>query len=153
MSVGKAILKVRLDRHMTQREVSERAGLAVSYISRIENNRVQPTMRTLTRLAEALDTQVSGIFATGEGAASPEHKCPVSSSGQCIGELIRSRHGRRPKGARVPYGELELRMLKMTDFLARHGSAEVRQTLVTVLESLMLHAEPRTRGEQTRVPG
>lgn len=146
MSIGKAILRVRLDMGMTQRAVGERAGLAVSYISRIENNRVQPTMGTLTRLAGALDTPISRIFAIGEVASAPPRQCPVSGSGECIGEMIRSGRGREPHGGRMPYGEEELRILKMADFLAVHGSAEIRLTLVTVLESLMDRAgSPKRR--------
>jgi len=140
MSVGKALLRVRLDKNMTQRQVGELAGLATSYISRIENNRVQPTMGTITRLAEALHTPVSGIFAIGEAARTPVHKCPVSTSGSCIGELIRSARGRTPVRGQTPYGEDELRLLKMTDFLLLNGSPEVRQALSVLLESLMLRA-------------
>lgn len=152
MSVGKALLRVRLSKGMTQREVGEAAGFAVSYISRIENNRVQPTMRTLSRLAEALDTPVSGIFTIGEGACTPVHKCPVSASGDCIGDSVRSGLGRRPKGKHVPYGEEELRLLKMTDFLALHGSAEVRMALSVMLESLLIRAGGRFHGKKIMLP-
>ena len=141
MSVGKAIQRIRLDKGMTQRAVSERAGLAVSYVSRIENDRVQPTMKTMKSIAGALEIPVSRIFAIEESTLTSLHKCPVSSSGQCIGELIRSAQGQQPKGRRATYGKLELRMLRLTDFIAVHGSAEVRRTLSVVLESLVARSD------------
>lgn len=137
MSVGKAILRVRQDQGMTQRKVAERAGLAVSYVSRIENDHVQPTMKTLIALAEALETPVSRIFAIGEHSLALRDKCPVSHSGHCIGELIRSRPELRPDGERAAYGAEELRLLRMTDFIVLRGPADVRKALAVVLESLM----------------
>jgi len=137
MSVGKALLQIRHEQGLTQRVVGERAGLAISYVSRVENNRVQPTMGTLVKLATALGVPISAIFQIGERACTPKHKCPVSSSGNCIGELIRSHHGRLPTGDKVWYGEDELQLLQMTDFLALRGSPDVRLALKTVLESLI----------------
>ncbi len=148
MSVGKALLRVRLDRKMTQREVADRADLAVSYVSRIENNRVQPTTGTLNRLAEALEMPVSGIFAIGEAVSTPVHKCPVSASGKCVGESIRSGLGPMPKGKRASYGEEELRLLRMADFLVLHGSKEVQMTLSVMLESLLTRVGGRFRGKK-----
>ncbi len=147
MSVGKAILRIRQQHGMTQGEVGRRAKLAPSYLSRIENGHVQPTAATLTRIADALRVKPSAIFAVHErGAASFEHRCPVSSNGGCIGEQIRSAHGRAPgksragKGAargRALYSRRELELLRMADYVIVHGTPEVRRALGVVLESLM----------------
>lgn len=145
MSVGKSVLRIRQDKGLTQRAVSEASDLTISYISRIENDHVQPTMGTLSRLAEALGVPVSGIFLIGEHARSLVHKCPVSASGQCIGEQVRSRRGRAPKGSKTPYTEKELRLLRMADFLALRGSQEIRQTLGVMLEALVLRASKEMR--------
>ena len=141
MSLGQAILRIRKEKRLTQAEVGKRAHLAVSYVSRIENGRVQPTMRTLGRLAEALDVSVTDVFRLAEDPL-PErfHRCPVSHSGECVGELIRSDAGRRPKSGRPSYGTDELRLLRMTDYLVQHGSAELRRTLTVVLEALAARA-------------
>ncbi|MGW8178327.1 MAG: helix-turn-helix domain-containing protein, partial [bacterium] len=48
-NVGKRILRLRLERKKTQREVSELTGLAVSYLSRLENGRITPSIPTLTK--------------------------------------------------------------------------------------------------------
>lgn len=141
MSLGKAILRIRQDKGLTQIEVGRRAGLATSYVSRIENNHVQPTMTTLRRLAKALEVEVASMFDVGEGTAEARaHRCPVSSSGDCIGELIRSHQGRAPKGGKARYGKEELRLLRMTEYIVAHGSPKVRGALGLLLESLVAHA-------------
>ena len=141
MSLGKAVLRIRQGKSLTQMEVGERAGLATSYISRIENNHVQPTMPTLRRLADALGVEVASIFQVGDGTeVAKAHRCPVSSSGDCIGELIRSNQGRRPKGGKARYGKEELRLLRMTEYIVTHGSPQVRKALAVVLESFVAHA-------------
>lgn len=138
MDVGKALLRIRRQRRMTQREVGRKARLAPSYLSRIENGRVQPTTATLTRLAGALRVKPSAIFAADEqGVDSFTHRCPVSSSGACIGEQIRSGHGRKPGRGKVSYGRGELELLRMADYVVLHGSPEVRRALRVLLEALM----------------
>lgn len=155
MTIGKAVLQIRQGKGMTQRAVGARAHLAPSYISRIENNRIQPTMATLGRVAEALEVPVSAIFRLGErGGQTPLHRCPVSASGDCIGELIRSPRGRRPRGGRAPYGKEELDLLRMTDYVVTHSSKEVRTTLTVLLESLLAReskGSPGRRGSTSPV--
>ena len=129
---------------MTQGQVGTRAGLATSYISRIENDRIQPTMPTLTRVAKALRVPISALFRSEEkGQALLQHKCPVSYSGTCIGEQIRSHQGRRPKSRKAKYGREELRLLKMADYIATHGTKETRRALAVVLESLIARSGKR----------
>jgi len=146
MNVGKAILRIRQQRGMTQGEVGRRAKLAPSYLSRIENGHVQPTAATLTRVAGALRVPPSAIFAVHEdGTAAFEHRCPVSASGTCMAEQLRSGHGRAPGagsgekqvGASALYSRRELELLRMADYVIVHGTPEVRRALGVVLESLM----------------
>jgi len=138
MSIGRAILRARQEQNLTQGQVGQRAGLATSYISRIENDRIQPTMPTLSRVADALGVPVSALFRSREkGEALLKHRCPVSGSGKCIGEQIRSHQGARPADRGANYGKEELHLLKMTDYVARHGTKETRRALRVVLESLI----------------
>jgi DNA-binding XRE family transcriptional regulator len=138
MTVGKAILRIRQERGMTQDEVGKSARLAPSYLSRIENEHVHPTTATLARLAKALRVKPSDIFHADErGPQSFRHRCPVSTSGQCIGEQIRSVHGRKPTRGKAHYGRRDLELLRMADYVILHGSAEVRRALGVVLESMV----------------
>ncbi|MCA9319883.1 MAG: helix-turn-helix transcriptional regulator [Planctomycetes bacterium] len=141
MSLGKAILRARHERGLTQATLGGRAGVATSYFSRLENGRVQPTMATISRIASALGVSLADLV---RFADEPEgkrlHACPVSGSGECIGELIRSGRGQKPKVSKPTYGPEELRLLRMTELIARDGSAEVRTTLTVVLEGLVERA-------------
>jgi transcriptional regulator with XRE-family HTH domain len=52
-------------------DVAASAGISPSLISKIEHNKISPSLSTLHRLARALDTSVSGLF------PSHEHRDPV----------------------------------------------------------------------------
>ena len=138
MKLGKAIHSARLAFGWTQKELGKNAGLAVSYISRIENGRIQPTMATVGRIARALDTSASELMRHAEDFPSIKgHRCPVSHTGQCIGEQIRSARGPRPEGQGAAYGEEALDLLRMTEMIATRGNAELRRALAIMLESLV----------------
>ena len=53
-----AIITARMERGMTQRELSEKTGISQSDISRIENGTYNPSMRTLQRIAAGLNKRV-----------------------------------------------------------------------------------------------
>ncbi len=139
VSIGEALLRVRTEKGLTQREVALATGLAVSYISRIENDRVQPTVVTVQRLAQAIEVPLATLFRLDDDESLEVPRCPVSSSGQCIGRMIRSSAGRAPGSKKQRYSKEELRLLKMTDLLVTSGSKEIRQALAVVLESLLVH--------------
>ena len=145
MTIGKTLLRIRMDRGMTQGELGERAGLATSYISRIENGRIQPTLKTLTRVTEALGVPLAEVFGDDRARSSGAGGCPVSSSGECIGVLLRSQNGRKPKRQKDCYTGEDVRLLRMTDYLMQHGSKDVREALTVVLESLLLRAGEKSR--------
>lgn len=147
MTIGRAILRARLEQSLTQGQVGRRAGLATSYVSRIENDRIQPTMPTLNRLANALGVPASAIFRSHEESESLlKHRCPVSTTGKCIGEQIRSHQGQQPVGRHANYAKDDLHLLKMTDYIARHGTKETRRALKVVLESLISNCSPDPSG-------
>jgi transcriptional regulator with XRE-family HTH domain len=50
--LGQAIAEIRRERRLTQRDVAERVGLTVNYISLIENGERQLSLDALNRLAE-----------------------------------------------------------------------------------------------------
>ena len=54
MSIGHRIRELRLGSQMTQRELAAASGLAVAYLSRIENSKVTPGITTLNKIARAL---------------------------------------------------------------------------------------------------
>lgn len=61
--MGHKLKIFRLQRNMTQEELSERSGVSRQTISSIENEGVgAATTKTLAKLAEALETTVGDLF-------------------------------------------------------------------------------------------
>lgn len=55
MKVGKRVKKIRTAFGKTLKELSELCGVSISYLSDIENERKNPSLETLTKIARALD--------------------------------------------------------------------------------------------------
>ena len=53
-AIIKAIIDARAESGLTQKELSERTGIAQSDISKLENGNANPSIRTLKRLANAM---------------------------------------------------------------------------------------------------
>ena len=55
MKIGGNLRRLREDRLLTQAELAERAGIALSSLVRIENDQVNPRFSSIRKLARALD--------------------------------------------------------------------------------------------------
>ncbi len=136
MSLGRKILQLRVDAGKTQREISEVTGLAISYISRLENGRINPSVRTLDKISEALSVQVSSFF-DGESALETGDRCPVSPSGRCILDQPFVNRGRKPKSELECYSPEQLKALRMCSLLLQTGRPQIVRSLNTLIESLL----------------
>jgi len=59
LRTGRKIAKLRQAKNLTQRELAERAGVSVNYLSRIEEGIwTSPHAKTLSRIAFALNVQI-----------------------------------------------------------------------------------------------
>lgn len=83
---GLRLRRLRQSAGMTLKELAERAGLAVSTISKIENDRMSPTYDVLLRLAGGLSIDLSSLL---EG--------PAPATSQPLGRLNVTRAGERRK--------------------------------------------------------
>jgi transcriptional regulator with XRE-family HTH domain len=54
VKIGKNLKRLREDRLLTQAELAERAGIALSSLVRIENDQVNPRFTSIRKLATAL---------------------------------------------------------------------------------------------------
>jgi transcriptional regulator with XRE-family HTH domain len=58
-TIGQRIREIRKSRNLTQRELADRVGINFTYLSRVENDRLDdeqtPREETLQRIAKALD--------------------------------------------------------------------------------------------------
>jgi transcriptional regulator with XRE-family HTH domain len=58
---GRHLRELRLARGLTQKDVAERSGVLVPYLSLLESGARLPTLTTLMRLAAALGCKVSEL--------------------------------------------------------------------------------------------
>lgn len=56
------VQQIRLAKKLTKGKVAELAGLDISYIGKIERNEKIPSLRTIVKLADALEVQVKELF-------------------------------------------------------------------------------------------
>lgn len=69
MAVGDLVAAARKRAQMTQEELARKAGLGGNQLSRIERGINDPYFGTVERLAEALGTDVPGLYRAGRKGA------------------------------------------------------------------------------------
>jgi transcriptional regulator with XRE-family HTH domain len=149
MSVGQEIRKIRLKSKMTQKGLSQSSGLAVSYLSRLENDRMVPSLKTLTKLSNALEVPVASFF-DDEAHLETKDDCPVSLSGQCILDQLFVGPGQNPKNGIEAYSQEHLETLRLCNFLLQTGKKEVLITMYTFMKSLLALSETSKAGSPER---
>lgn len=136
MGVGKRVVQLRHRSGLSQRDLARAGGFNVSYLSRLENERITPTVSTLSRLADGLGVPVVALLGSG-GELEASDRCPVSLSGGCILDLLHSAHGRRPKSNLEVYSPEQLEALRLCNLVLHAGDRKLTRTLRTILESLL----------------
>jgi len=136
MGVGRKIRQLRSESQITQKELSERTGLAVSYLSRVENGRLTPTLPTLTKITDALKVPLPALFDASE-ALEAKDQCPVSLSGRCILDHPFVGRGMRPKKGVESYSREQLEALRLCNFLLHTGDQQLLRALLTILKGLL----------------
>jgi transcriptional regulator with XRE-family HTH domain len=58
MNIGKAIKLCRIQKEITQKELTQRANISISYLSLLERNKRKVSLETIQTLAEALETNL-----------------------------------------------------------------------------------------------
>jgi len=62
MNVGNAIRECRKRRGVSQTDIALRADCSVSYLSMLENNKRDPTLSMVSKIADALQVPVGVLF-------------------------------------------------------------------------------------------
>lgn len=65
-ALGARIRTLRRSKGLSGKEAAQRAGLSPSYLSRLENGHLSPTVATLTRLVQALGASLAEVFGSPE---------------------------------------------------------------------------------------
>jgi transcriptional regulator with XRE-family HTH domain len=147
MSIGKTVQWARLQAKKTQQELAESTGLAVSYLSRLENDRIAPTVRTLRKIAGALKLPMSSLFEP-EPVLEAADRCPVSLSGKCILDQVFAGRGIDPKKSVESYSPQQLEALRLCNFLLHTQDKDLLRTLIVMLRSLLALSETRAQKEK-----
>lgn len=66
--LAKAVVGARIERNLTQQELSKLTGVAQSDISRLESCEGNPSLKTLIRIAEGMDMRLQVSFVPIEKA-------------------------------------------------------------------------------------
>jgi transcriptional regulator with XRE-family HTH domain len=131
---GQRLAVTRGQRGLSQSAVAYRAGLAPSYLSRIETGKIQPTVPTAQKIAAALRIPLSDLLAPSP-AERKNQGCPVTARGTCLIDLI------DPKGEYHSSGEhyspRQIRLLRRFTAVVREGSPELLKGLDLVVMGLL----------------
>lgn len=60
--LGQNMKKIRLAKQMSQGDICRKLGLGRSYISNVESGKNNPTLSTITKLAEALGVKIEELL-------------------------------------------------------------------------------------------
>lgn len=60
--LGLRVKALRAEQGVTQEELAERTGMFRTYVSRVESGQANPTLLMLQAIAQALQTDVPGLF-------------------------------------------------------------------------------------------
>ncbi len=63
LQLGTRIRSMRQARHLTLRDVAERAGVTESFLSQVERDVTSPSIASVHRIARALDLSIAQLFA------------------------------------------------------------------------------------------
>lgn len=74
--LGLSLRSIRKQRGMTLAEASERSGLPVSTLSKIENNRMSVSYDKLLRICQALETDIAQLFSGDAALPAPSGPAP-----------------------------------------------------------------------------
>src|SRR5690625_7145470 len=60
--IGKQIKKLRLEREMTLKDVSEKTGLSIGFLSQVERGKSSITLQSISKISDALEVSRSYFF-------------------------------------------------------------------------------------------
>ncbi|WP_051794525.1 helix-turn-helix domain-containing protein [Streptomyces sp. NRRL S-87] len=95
LRVGAAVRKRRRQLQLTLAAVAARSGLSVPFLSQIENERARPSMRSLERVADALETTAVELLAASDSTRTVDLVRAGDASGLApagVRPLVRGHH-------------------------------------------------------------
>jgi transcriptional regulator with XRE-family HTH domain len=71
MDIGGRVRALRQQKQLSQGDIEGRTGLFTCYLSRVENGHIVPSIRTLEKIARAMDIPMYQLFIGGEEKQNP----------------------------------------------------------------------------------
>jgi transcriptional regulator with XRE-family HTH domain len=142
--LGQRVAASRSQLGLSQTDVAKRAGLAASYLSRIENGKIHPTVPTAQKIAGALRVPLGELLGPTP-LQQKDQGCPVSARGICLIDLIDHRPEVRSGDATEHYSPRQVRLMRRFTKLVRQGSPELLKSLDVLIGGLL---EQRGNGER-----
>jgi len=136
MSIGTRVMQIRNQKGMSQRQLSERCGIAGSYLSRIENRHLEPRPKTLRKIADALEVPLAEFF-QDHAEKLTGVQCVVTPSGKCLMELIGASQGKAPMPGAERYTARHLRLIRLAGYLIQCGDRRQLDALEVVLGAML----------------
>ena len=142
MSLGRRIQQLLLQSRMTQRVLGEATGLAVAYLSRVENSRLTPSIPTLTKIAHALGVPVTTLL---DGTPlEARDLCPVSLAGNCILDQPHLGRGKKkPANGAEAYTPEHLEILRLCNLLLQSGDKNLIISIQTLMKGMLELKRPK----------
>ncbi len=95
MHIGQVIYGLRSERNLRQEALALEVDTATSNLSRIEQGKSSPSIALLERLAAALNTSVTAIYAQAEGISLPPATDETPDSADFTRDAVQLRQGFR----------------------------------------------------------
>ena len=143
IDVGQRIAAGRHQRGLSQETVARRSRIDASYLSRIENGKVHPTVRTALRVATAIRMPLDELL----GPSPPDRKgqpCPVSSRGTCLLDLIDVGSDAVRGASKEGYSPQQLRLLRRLTSLVERSNPKTLRAVEVLLSELVPGAKSST---------
>ena len=146
--LGQRLTATRIQAGLSQNAVAHRAGLAASYLCRIETGKIQPTVPTANKIAAALRVSLGELLGPRPSKL-VNQGCPVSANGTCMLDLIDPKWEFRQHGREERYSPRQIRLLRRFTALVREDQPELIKGLDLLVGSL-LEAAPQQRVRRKR---
>jgi HTH-type transcriptional regulator, competence development regulator len=89
MTFGQKLKQIRLERRLNQRELAGRAGIDFTYLSKVENGRMDPPAEeTICRLAASLDVEPTELLLLAQKV--PSDVKPIITRSPLVPRFLRT---------------------------------------------------------------
>lgn len=83
--LGQRIRELRTQQHMSQEELSFKAGISPAHLGQIERALKNPTIDTIAKIAAALDIPIPDLFTMEAVSAAPQNTTVSKINAQLLG--------------------------------------------------------------------